>query len=91
MLFRDPKALWHPSPNFGDRREGALPDMIVLHYTAMAETCGARDWLCTPEAEVSAHYLISTTGELIQITVGINDANGIERVVSTTVRLGGQA
>ena len=65
--MRDAHALWHPSPNFGDRRGGVLPDMIVLHYTAMGETCGARDWLCNPEAEVSAHYLISTTGELIQM------------------------
>lgn len=65
--MRDPAAFWHPSPNFGERREGALPDMIVLHYTAMSDTGEARDWLCNPEAEVSAHYLISTTGDLIQM------------------------
>lgn len=65
--MRDPQALWHPSPNCGARRGGVRPDMVVLHYTAMAETVAARDWLCNPEAEVSAHYLISTTGELIQM------------------------
>lgn len=27
----------------------------------------ARDWLCNPEAEVSAHYLISPQGEVIQL------------------------
>ncbi|TNF23308.1 MAG: N-acetylmuramoyl-L-alanine amidase [Rhodobacteraceae bacterium] len=41
--------------------------MVVLHYTAMAETGAARDWLCTPEAQVSAHYLISPHGGLIQM------------------------
>ncbi|MDO6728727.1 N-acetylmuramoyl-L-alanine amidase [Marinovum sp. 2_MG-2023] len=41
--------------------------MVVLHYTAMTTTVAARDWLCNPVAEVSAHYLISTTGELIQM------------------------
>ncbi len=65
--MRESHALWQPSPNFGERREGALPDLIVLHYTAMADTSAARDWLCNPEAEVSAHYLISTTGDLIQM------------------------
>lgn len=65
--MRDPFAIWHPSPNFGERREGALPDMIVLHYTAMEQTCDARDWLCNDTAEVSAHYLISTTGDVIQM------------------------
>ena len=54
--------LWHPSPNFASRRGGARPSLIVLHYTAM-ETCdAARDRLCDPAIEVSAHYLISQTG-----------------------------
>lgn len=65
--MRDAQALWHASPNCGARRRGALPDMVVLHYTAMADTRAARDWLCTPEAQVSAHYLISTHGGLIQM------------------------
>lgn len=51
-----------PSPNFGERRGGATPSLIVLHYTAM-ESCGAaRERLCDPLAEVSAHWLISETG-----------------------------
>ncbi|OYX45416.1 MAG: N-acetylmuramoyl-L-alanine amidase [Rhodobacterales bacterium 32-67-9] len=50
------------SPNFGDRREGARPDLIVLHYTAMPTCEAARDRLCDPAAEVSAHYLISEAG-----------------------------
>ncbi|MBU2992712.1 N-acetylmuramoyl-L-alanine amidase [Octadecabacter sp. B2R22] len=55
------------SPNFGPRRDGATPDIIVLHYTAMPDWRKARDWLCNPEAEVSAHYLISPQGELVSL------------------------
>lgn len=51
-----------PSPNFGDRRGGAAPSLVVLHYTAIS--CdAARARLCDPLAEVSAHWLISQTGE----------------------------
>ena len=52
-----------PSPNYSDRRGGVLPDMIVLHYTAMASCAEARVRLCDPAAEVSAHWLVSETGE----------------------------
>jgi N-acetylmuramoyl-L-alanine amidase len=52
-----------PSPNFGERRGGAQPSIIVLHYTAMASCAAARDRLCDPLAEVSAHWLISEQGE----------------------------
>lgn len=56
-----------PSPNFGDRREGAIPSLIVLHYTAMDSCAAARTRLCDPAAEVSAHWLISETGEVEQL------------------------
>jgi len=39
--------------------------MIVLHYTAMPDWRRARDWLCNPAAEVSAHYIISPQGEIV--------------------------
>ncbi|HSG55565.1 MAG TPA: N-acetylmuramoyl-L-alanine amidase, partial [Paracoccaceae bacterium] len=26
-----------PSPNHGPRRDGARPDMVVIHYTAMQD------------------------------------------------------
>ena len=51
-----------PSPNFGERRGGVLPELIVLHYTGMESLAAARARLCDPEAEVSAHWLISETG-----------------------------
>lgn len=50
-----------PSPNFGERRGGATPSLVVIHYTAIpCEEARAR--LCDPAAEVSAHWLISATG-----------------------------
>ncbi|WP_374290444.1 N-acetylmuramoyl-L-alanine amidase [Paenirhodobacter enshiensis] len=51
------------SPNFGPRRDGARPELVVIHYTAMPTAASARDRLCDPAAEVSAHWLISETGE----------------------------
>lgn len=62
-----PSATTTPSPNCGERRGGALPDMIVLHYTGMESCAAAHERLCDPGAEVSAHYLISETGQLWQL------------------------
>ena len=36
--------------------------MVVIHYTAMTSARAARDWLCNPQAEVSAHYVIARRG-----------------------------
>lgn len=40
---------------------------MVLHYTAMADCEAALQRLCTPEHEVSAHYLVSEAGEVIRL------------------------
>ena len=50
------------SPNCGPRRGGVLPDMVVIHFTAMATAAAARARLCDPAAEVSAHWLIAPDG-----------------------------
>ncbi len=55
------------SPNFGDRRDGLTPELIVIHYTAMASCAAALDRLCDPAAEVSAHYLIDTDGTVLAV------------------------
>lgn len=55
------------SPNFGDRRGGVQPDLVVIHYTAMASCDAALARLCDPQAEVSAHYLISAAGEVLAL------------------------
>ncbi len=55
-----------PSPNFGERRGGARPDLIVLHYTVLS--CDeARTRLCDPSAEVSAHWLVAPDGQAEQL------------------------
>ena len=59
--------IWHPSPNFGPRKEGAVADMVVIHYTAMADAEGALKVLCNPDNEVSAHYLIGADGAVYQM------------------------
>lgn len=60
----DLEIIHHPSPNFGPRRDGLTPYIIVLHYTAMASAEAALRRLCDPEAEVSSHYLIGKDGTL---------------------------
>ncbi|RLJ59154.1 N-acetylmuramoyl-L-alanine amidase [Litoreibacter meonggei] len=58
---------WRPSPNFGERKDGARPDLVVLHYTAMECCDAACRTLCNPDNEVSAHYLIRKDGHVIQM------------------------
>ncbi len=57
----------HPSLNFGERRDGQRPELIVIHYTAMDSAQAAIDWLSNPEAEVSAHYVIAPDGKITQL------------------------
>jgi len=52
------------SPNFGERRGGVRPSLVVIHYTAMESCAAARERLCDPLAEVSAHWLISEGGKV---------------------------
>lgn len=56
-----------PSPNCGPRRDGARPELVVLHYTRMPDAASALVRLCKPEAEVSAHYLIGADGTVWQL------------------------
>jgi len=51
-----------PSPNFDARH--APPDMIVLHYTGMADGPSALARLTDPQAEVSAHYVVEEDGRV---------------------------
>jgi N-acetylmuramoyl-L-alanine amidase len=55
-----------PSVNFGERRDGAAPDMIVLHYTGMPDTDAALRRLTSEGTEVSTHYLIHEDGRITQ-------------------------
>jgi len=55
------------SPNFGERRGGAPVDMLVLHYTGCPSAESALLWMCSPDSQVSAHYLVDEDGEIIQL------------------------
>jgi len=56
-----------PSPNHDARPPGQAVDVLVLHYTAMADAAGALAILRNPEAKVSAHYLIDEDGTIYQM------------------------
>jgi N-acetylmuramoyl-L-alanine amidase len=55
------------SPNFGERRRAARPSALILHYTGMPTAEAALALLVDPASEVSAHYLISEDGRIVQL------------------------
>ena len=55
------------SPNMNDRPDGVEIDTVVLHYTGMKTVDEALVRLCDPESQVSAHYLIQESGEIIPL------------------------
>ncbi len=57
-------AIEAPSPNFGPRRGDVLPDLVVLHHTAMMSAEAALARLCDPAAEVSSHWLVAEDGRV---------------------------
>ena len=57
----------HPSPNFGERRGVAAPDLVVLHYTGMDTAEAAIARLTDPSSEVSAHYLVDINGAVMRL------------------------
>ena len=56
-----------PSPNFGERKDGRRPDMIVLHYTGMLTATAALEHLRTAASQVSAHYFVFEDGRVVQM------------------------
>ncbi|MGH6683500.1 MAG: peptidoglycan recognition protein family protein [Pseudolabrys sp.] len=54
------------SPNHDGRRQGRVPDMILLHYTGMQSGEAALTWLCTAESKVSSHYVVFEDGRIVQ-------------------------
>lgn len=55
----------HKSPN-KSKRSGDRIDMIVIHATA-GKMPGTLSWLINPNAKVSAHYLITKSGEVYEL------------------------
>jgi N-acetylmuramoyl-L-alanine amidase len=55
-----------PSPSHGVRKGVVRPDMIVLHYTGLADGEAALELLCSAQSELSAHYVVMEDGQLVQ-------------------------
>lgn len=55
------------SPNFEPRKEGAVPSMVILHYTGMKDGASAISRLCDPQSKVSAHYVIEEDGTVFPL------------------------
>jgi N-acetylmuramoyl-L-alanine amidase len=54
------------SPSHGTRKGGVRPDMIVLHYTGLANGEAALKLLCSAASEISAHYVVMEDGQVVQ-------------------------
>ena len=66
--------IWRHSPNFGPRRNGARPQLVVLHYTAMDDPAEVLARLCDPSTSVSAHYVIGRDGTTWQLVADADRA-----------------
>jgi N-acetylmuramoyl-L-alanine amidase len=55
------------SANYGERNNGRVPDMILLHYTGMPDVQGAITRLCRAGTEVSAHYVVAEDARIVQL------------------------
>lgn len=60
-------AIVRPSPNFEERKNAVKPQFIVLHYTGMENAEAAETLLCSPQAKVSAHYVVEEDGTIVQL------------------------
>lgn len=60
------KIEWVSSPNFWSGRQGRKPIAIVNHITAGLMP-GCLSWLQNPQAQASAHYLVTKTGQIFQL------------------------
>jgi N-acetylmuramoyl-L-alanine amidase len=56
-----------PSPNVGERRGCARPDMLILHYTGMASCEEAIRLLSSAGSGVSCHYVVDLDGSIAQL------------------------
>lgn len=55
------------SPNRGAKFEAALPDTVVVHYTAGATLDSAVKTLSDPASQASAHVVIDRDGSIVQL------------------------
>jgi len=65
------KAVWVPSPNFDQGREGHTINSLVLHGTAGG---GTVPWFSLPQSYVSAHYVVDKDGTVTQMVLEADTA-----------------
>lgn len=81
------------SPNCGERRGGAVPHLLILHYTGMADAQSAIARLCACDSGVSSHYVVREDGSIVQCVperlrawhAGIACWDGVEDVNSHSI------
>ena len=66
--------IWCPSPNFKPFAAKRPVTCVVIHATATAGLDSPKNWLCSPESKVSAHYLIGKDGAVYQLLDENNEA-----------------
>ncbi len=81
----------YPSPNYDQRK---LPiTILVFHYTGMRSAQDALHRMCQRQAAVSAHYMITENGQILQLVdeqqrawhAGISYWRGINDVNSASI------
>lgn len=60
-----PGATWDASPNYNSRSGTAVRE--VIQHTTEGSFAGAISWFNNPDSNVSAHYVLSGTGQVVQM------------------------
>lgn len=92
------KITQHPSPNWNERpafeASGApLIDTVILHYTGMQSAEAALAHMCSPAAQVSAHYCVNEDGTACELVhpdkrawhAGVSSWQGRENLNHTSI------
>ena len=67
-----PGATWDPSPNYNSRSGTAVRE--VIQHTTEGSFAGAISWFRNPASQVSAHYVLSGSGQVVQMVRESNRA-----------------
>lgn len=57
----------YPSPNFGERKGLARIEYVILHFTGMDDVDEVCELLCDEERELSAHYVLDKSGNVVRM------------------------
>jgi len=62
-----PALVFGSSPNCGPRLIQSDVKFIVAHWTGGSSADSAKNWLTSPDAKASAHFILDRNGQIIQI------------------------